>query len=108
MAADALSILQVTPHPWESGHEVNEQIASLARGLADRGHRVAILTSSESRAAVRESRKLIEAAHERPASLFDRTWSGQRAGDGGPPVLALGTGISMPLRTPIPGGAAAG
>ena len=52
-----LSIAQVTPHPWGARHEVNEFVARVSAELADRGHRVVIAAPSESRAAIRESRR---------------------------------------------------
>jgi predicted metal-dependent phosphoesterase TrpH/glycosyltransferase involved in cell wall biosynthesis len=46
---------------------------------------------------VRESRRAIDSARRRPVSLFNGAWKGDRAGgDGGPPVLAVGSSISMP------------
>jgi Glycosyltransferase Family 4 len=92
-----LSIAQVTPHPWGARHEINEFVVHTSAELAARGHRVVVAAPSESRRAVRESRRVIAAAGERSAALFDGRWEGQRAGgDGGPPVLALGSGIPMP------------
>ncbi|MCD6014329.1 MAG: hypothetical protein K0R88_413 [Solirubrobacterales bacterium] len=99
---ERLSIAQVTPHPWGGHHEINEFVARVGRELAERGHRVVVAAPSESRRALRESRRAIAAAGERPAALFDGSWPGERAGgDGGPPVLALGSGIPMP-RGPRP------
>jgi predicted metal-dependent phosphoesterase TrpH/glycosyltransferase involved in cell wall biosynthesis len=80
---------------------VNEFVARVSTELAERGHRVLVAAPSESRAAVRESRRAI-AAGVGDAAAFDGSWSGPRAGgDHGPPVLALGTGIPMP-RGPRP------
>jgi predicted metal-dependent phosphoesterase TrpH/glycosyltransferase involved in cell wall biosynthesis len=103
VAADGrLSIAQVTPHPWGARHEINEFVARVSAELAARGHRVVVAAPSDSRKALRESRKLIAAAGDRPAALFDGASPGERAGDGdGPPVLALGSGIPMP-RGPRP------
>jgi hypothetical protein len=98
VAATPLSIVHVTPHSWESGHEINELIALVATELAARGHRVAVAAPSDSRGAVRDTRRLLERVADRPAALFDGHGSGMRvAGDGTPPVLALGAGIPMPL-----------
>jgi predicted metal-dependent phosphoesterase TrpH/glycosyltransferase involved in cell wall biosynthesis len=98
VAAAPLSIVHVTPHSWESGHEINELIARVSTALAESGHRVAIAAPSDSRGAVRDTRRLLERVADRPAALFDGRGSGMRAGaNGGPPVLALGSGISMPL-----------
>ena len=90
--SDRLTIAQVTPHPWGAPGEVNEFVARVSSELSERGHRVVVATPSGSRAMVRESRRAIAAAEERPASLF--------AGEG-PRVLALGTGIPLP-RGPRP------
>src|SRR3954468_2103520 len=92
-----MSIVQVTPQPWGVTHEINEFVDRVAAGLADRGHRVVVAAPSASRAAVRESRRAIDSARRRPAALFNGAWKGDRAGgDGGPPVLAVGSGLSMP------------
>ena len=92
-----MSIVQVSPHPWGATHEVNEFVERVSAGLAARGHRVVVAAPSGSRAAVRESRRAILAARDRPAALFGRAWKGERAGgDGGPPVLAVGSSLSMP------------
>jgi predicted metal-dependent phosphoesterase TrpH/glycosyltransferase involved in cell wall biosynthesis len=94
---EQLSIAHVSPHPWGSPHEVNEFVERVSVELAGRGHRLLVAAPSESRAAVRESRRVIRGARERPASVFDGTWRGERAGgDGGPPVLAVGSGLAMP------------
>jgi predicted metal-dependent phosphoesterase TrpH/glycosyltransferase involved in cell wall biosynthesis len=102
---ERLSIAQVTPHPWGARHEVNEFVAQVSGELAARGHRVVVAAPSDSRQALRDSRRAIAAAGERSAALFDGSWSGQRTGeDGGPTVLALGSGIPMP-RGPRPAAA---
>jgi predicted metal-dependent phosphoesterase TrpH/glycosyltransferase involved in cell wall biosynthesis len=96
-APERLSIAHVSPQPWGVTHEVNEFVGRVSAGLADRGHRVVVAAPSGSRAAVRESRRAIEAARDRPAALFGGAWKGDRAGgDGGPPVLAVGSSLSMP------------
>ena len=100
-AREPLSICHVTPHPWGQRHEVNEFVERVAAELSGRGHRVLIAAPSDSRAAVRDSRRAIASARERPAAL-DGAWRGPRAGgDGGPPVVALGSGIPLP-RGPRP------
>jgi predicted metal-dependent phosphoesterase TrpH/glycosyltransferase involved in cell wall biosynthesis len=92
-----MSIVQVSPQPWGVTHEINEYVERVSAGLAERGHRVVVAAPSGSRAAVRESRRAIVAARDRPASLFAGAWKGERAGgDGGPPVLAVGTSLAMP------------
>jgi predicted metal-dependent phosphoesterase TrpH/glycosyltransferase involved in cell wall biosynthesis len=93
---ERLSIAHVTPHPWGPFHEVNDFIQRVSAKLSERGHRVLIAAPSDSRTAIRSSRRAIRAARDKPASLFDG------AGDpGGPPVLAVGQGIPMP-RGPRP------
>jgi predicted metal-dependent phosphoesterase TrpH/glycosyltransferase involved in cell wall biosynthesis len=102
MAPERLSIAHVSPHPWGAPHEVNEFVARASAGLAERGHRVVVAAPAASRSAVRESRRVIRAARERPAALFDGSWKGETAGgDGGPPVLAVGSSLAMP-RGPAP------
>jgi predicted metal-dependent phosphoesterase TrpH/glycosyltransferase involved in cell wall biosynthesis len=97
VARDSMSIVQVSPHPWGPTHEVNEFVGRVGAALGERGHRVVIAAPSSSRAAVRESRRAILAARDRPASLFGSGWKGERAGGGnGPPVLAVGSSLAMP------------
>jgi hypothetical protein len=93
---ERLSIAHVTPHPWGPFHDVNDFIERVSANLSERGHRVLIAAPSDSRTAIRNSRRAIRAARDKPASLFDG------AGDAvGPPVLAVGQGIPMP-RGPRP------
>ena len=76
---------------------MNEFVSRVSASLAQRGHRVVVAAPATSRAAVRESRRVIRAARERPAALFDGSWKGDTAGgDGGPPVLAVGSSLAMP------------
>src|SRR5215213_10477026 len=79
---ERFSIAQVTPYPWEDAHEVNAFVAELSGSLARRGHRVLVLAPSRSPELVRESRRLIRAARDRPEALFDP--------DGGVRVLGVG------------------
>jgi predicted metal-dependent phosphoesterase TrpH/glycosyltransferase involved in cell wall biosynthesis len=100
--ADRLSVAQVTPHHWGLRHEINEFVEQASIELAERGHRVVIAAPSGPRGGVREARRLIDTARERPDALFDGRWRGDRAGgDGGPPVLPVGPGLAMP-RGPRP------
>ncbi|HYH61162.1 MAG TPA: PHP domain-containing protein [Solirubrobacterales bacterium] len=93
---DRLTIAHVTPLPWGQRHEINEFVAWTSAELAERGHRVVVAAPSSVGGGTREARRLIETARERPEALFNGSWRGERAGDGGPPVLAVGTGLKMP------------
>ncbi len=82
--AERFSIAQVTPFPWESGHEVNGQIARTAELLAARGHGVTIVAPSLSEELVRRSRTRI------------RSGDGAAA-PGAVELLAVGEGIPAPI-----------
>ena len=84
---DRFSIAQVTPFPWEDDHEINAFVAELSDELASRGHRLLVLAPSRSPGLVRDSRRLIRAARERPRALF---------GAGGE-VRVLAVGELLPL-----------
>ncbi len=81
--SDRLAIAQVTPYAWEARNEVNRAVACCAEQLAQRGHRVLVIAPTQSSALVRETRKAIHAARERPEGLFDGT-------DGSYRVLGVG------------------
>jgi predicted metal-dependent phosphoesterase TrpH/glycosyltransferase involved in cell wall biosynthesis len=96
VAPEQLQVVQVSPQLWDASHEVNEFVARVSAGLAARGHRVVVAAPSGSRAAVRESRRAIAAARNRPASIFGG-WRGERAGgERGPAVLAVGSSLPVP------------
>jgi glycosyltransferase involved in cell wall biosynthesis len=86
---ERLAIAQVTPFAWETPHEVNRAVARCAEELARRGHRVVVIAPSTSSALVRESRKAIHAARERPEALLEP------AGDA--PFRILGVGEVLPF-----------
>jgi glycosyltransferase involved in cell wall biosynthesis len=92
--AARFSIAHVTPYPWEASHEVNTYVRSIAAELSGQGHRVLILAPSRSPERVRETRRTLRAARERPEHLLDGT-SGARAGVGQPRVLAVGEVLDM-------------
>ncbi|HEX5146791.1 MAG TPA: glycosyltransferase, partial [Conexibacter sp.] len=71
LVPERLAIAQVTPFAWETPHEVNRAVARSAEQLAARGHRVVVIAPSTSSALVRESRKAIHAARERPQALLE-------------------------------------
>jgi predicted metal-dependent phosphoesterase TrpH/glycosyltransferase involved in cell wall biosynthesis len=93
---ERLSIAHVTPHPWGPYHEVNDFVERVGAELRGRGHRVLVAAPSDSRRAIRDSRKLIRSAIDAPASIFDGAPAAGGRSDGGPPVLAVGQGIPMP------------
>ncbi len=86
----SLSVAQVTPYTWDSGHEVNRGIARVADELAARGHRVAIVAPSATGTAVRETRRRL-----RDGSL----WGGGRAG--GVEILAVSETIAPGRRAAL-------
>jgi len=86
--ATPLSIAQVTPFAWESGHPVNDQVEGLARELGARGHRLTIVAPSGSAKRVRETRRLVRAARERGELLL---------GEPGGEPLVLGVGEVLPF-----------
>jgi predicted metal-dependent phosphoesterase TrpH/glycosyltransferase involved in cell wall biosynthesis len=87
-----LTILQVTPHPWDSTHEVNEFVRRSSEELGKRGHRVLVTAPATTRKAARETRAAISEARRRPASLFD----GRE-----PRLLEVGGRVTLP-RGPSP------
>ncbi|MGN6188862.1 MAG: CehA/McbA family metallohydrolase [Conexibacter sp.] len=88
---ERLAIAQVTPFAWEAPHEVNRAVARCAEELARRGHRVTVIAPSQSSALVRESRKAIHAARERPEALLEPAESGDL------PYRLLGVGEVLPF-----------
>ncbi|HEU4701968.1 MAG TPA: glycosyltransferase, partial [Conexibacter sp.] len=86
---ERLAIAQVTPFAWETPHEVNRAVARYAEELARRGHRVVVIAPSTSSALVRESRKAIHAARDRPGALLEP--------DGDQPYRVLGVGEVLPF-----------
>ena len=88
MTAETLSIVQVCPRPWGSRHEINQFVERVSAELAGRGHRVGIAAPSESRTAIRETRRAIRNANGDPSGLLGR--------GGEPRVLAIGQSIPLP------------
>ena len=98
--ADRFSIAQVTPFPWEAHHEVNTWVQRVSDELCARGHRVLVIAPSESPDLVRESRRRIREARDRPEALFEQDGCVSVLGVG--EVLGLGSTrgggrLSMPL-----------
>jgi predicted metal-dependent phosphoesterase TrpH/glycosyltransferase involved in cell wall biosynthesis len=95
-ATEPLAIAQVTPHPWGARHDINEFVSRTSEELVGRGHRVLIVAPSESRTAIRDSRRAIREAASGARSLL----TGK-----GPHVLAIGQSIPLPSgprRRPAP------
>jgi predicted metal-dependent phosphoesterase TrpH/glycosyltransferase involved in cell wall biosynthesis len=96
VAAESLAIAQVSPHPWGTRHEINEFVARTSDELAGRGHRVLIVAPSESRTAIRDTRRLMREASDDPGVLL----RGEN-----PRILAIGQSIPLPSgprRRPAP------
>jgi len=85
MPPESFSIAQVTPYAWEEHHEVNRFVERVSDELCTRGHRVVVITPSESRQLVRESRAIIKQCRDDPERVF--------ADDGCARVLAVGQSV---------------
>ncbi len=86
----------MSPHAWGSREEISEYVERTSERLARRGHRVIVAAPSDSRTAIRDSRRAIRAARDEPESLF--------AGDN-PRLLAVGQRLPLPSgprRRPAP------
>ena len=81
MSASPLAIAQVTPYAWEADNEVNDYVRRVSAELAERGHRVIVVAPSASQAAVRDTRRAVREARDRPEALLE---------EGGVRVLAVG------------------
>src|SRR5262245_58954946 len=95
MAGEPLAIAQVSPHPWGKRHEINEFVERTSEELARRGHRVLIVAPSDSRTAIRDTRRAIREADGDGRALLS----------GSPRVLAIGQSIPLPSgprRRPAP------
>jgi predicted metal-dependent phosphoesterase TrpH/glycosyltransferase involved in cell wall biosynthesis len=85
VADERFAIAQVTPYPWEQGHDVNRYVERVAETLRERGHRVVVVAPSDSRKLIQEGRARVKRIVEGDqAALFE--------GD----VLAVGQ--SLPFR----------
>jgi predicted metal-dependent phosphoesterase TrpH/glycosyltransferase involved in cell wall biosynthesis len=80
--AERFAIAQVAPHPLEDANEVGTFADEVSKELAARGHRVLLLAPSRNPDLVRESRRLIRAARDKPEELFDA--------EGGVRILGVG------------------
>jgi predicted metal-dependent phosphoesterase TrpH/glycosyltransferase involved in cell wall biosynthesis len=57
---ERFAIAQVTPYPWEQGHDVNRYVERVAEELRERGHRVVVVAPSDSRKLVRNGRARVK------------------------------------------------
>jgi predicted metal-dependent phosphoesterase TrpH/glycosyltransferase involved in cell wall biosynthesis len=96
LGRERLSIAHVTPHPWGPYHEINDFVERVGAELRARGHRVLVAAPSDSRRAIRESRRLIRSALDAPAAIFDGAPVAGAGAEGATSVLAVGQGIPMP------------
>ncbi|MCX6387085.1 MAG: glycosyltransferase [Solirubrobacterales bacterium] len=85
-------IAQVSPYPWESDDGVSEIVRGLSDSLAGRGHRVVVLTTTESKGLVRDTRRALREARDDPAALLARA-------QGEPLVLGVGEMLPLPSGT---------
>ena len=72
VTAERLAIAQVTPFAWEAKNEVNEYVGRISAELAGRGHRVVVIAPSNSSGLVRDTRRMIRSARDRPQELVER------------------------------------
>src|SRR5207244_4155563 len=82
------SIAQVTPYAWEQHHEVNRFVERVSDELCQRGHRVVVVTPSDSRELIREGRAAVRRSADDPDAVFAQEGSAQ--------VLAVGQSIPFP------------
>ena len=57
---ERFAIAQVTPYPWEQGHDVNRYVERVSAELRERGHRVVVVAPSDSRKLVRDGRARVK------------------------------------------------
>jgi predicted metal-dependent phosphoesterase TrpH/glycosyltransferase involved in cell wall biosynthesis len=94
---ESFSIAQVTPYPWELHHEVNLYVERLSDELCRRGHRVAVVAPSDSRALVREGRARVKALASNPDAVFDDAGCASLVGVGQSLPFRRGGSVALPL-----------
>ena len=97
MAAGPFSIAQVTPWPWEQHHEVNRFVERLSDELCARGHRVVVVTPSDSRELVRDGRAKVRALRSDPDAIFDAPGCASVLAVGQSLPFRRGGSVSLPL-----------
>ena len=101
-ASERFSIAQVTPYAWEQHHEVNRFVERLSDELCGRGHRVVVVTPSDSRELIRESRERIRAAANSPDALFGAEGCASVLSVGQSLPARRGGSVSLPLAESSP------
>jgi glycosyltransferase involved in cell wall biosynthesis len=91
------SIAQVSPWPWEQHHEVNRFVERLADELCARGHRVVVVTPSDSRELVREGRAKVKALRSDPEAVFSEPGCASIVAVGQSLPFRRGGSVSLPL-----------
>jgi glycosyltransferase involved in cell wall biosynthesis len=91
------SIAQVSPWPWEQHHEVNRFVERLADELCTRGHRVVVVTPSDSRELVREGRAKVKALRSDPEAVFADPGCASIVAVGQSLPFRRGGSVSLPL-----------
>lgn len=99
---ERLSIVQATPSVWGSGTEIDVFVRRTSQELVARGHRVAVIAPSGSRAEAREGLRRVRAAAQDPEALFGASGEVSVLGIGGAPPIPRSRG----RKTPVPGEAA--
>ena len=91
------SIAQVSPWPWEQHHEVNRFVERLADELCTRGHRVVVVTPSDSRELVREGRAKVKELRSNPEAVFAEPGCASIVAVGQSLPFRRGGSVSLPL-----------
>jgi predicted metal-dependent phosphoesterase TrpH/glycosyltransferase involved in cell wall biosynthesis len=97
VATGPFSIAQVTPWPWEQHHEVNRFVERLSDELCARGHRVVVVTPSDSRELVRDGRAKVRALRSDPDAIFDAPGCASLLAVGQSLPFRRGGSVSLPL-----------
>jgi glycosyltransferase involved in cell wall biosynthesis len=97
VAPERFSIAQVTPYPWEQHHEVNRFVERVSDELCARGHRVVVVTPSDSRELVREGRARVRRLGEDPSAAFEDVGCASLLAVGQSLPFRRGGRVSLPL-----------
>jgi glycosyltransferase involved in cell wall biosynthesis len=92
-----VDIAQVTPWPWEQHHEVNRFVERLSDELCARGHRMVVITPSDSRELVRDGRAKVKALRSDPDALWAEPGCASVVAVGQSLPFRRGGSVSLPL-----------